>query len=242
MGNAVYIDSNGIEYSLEDWFNGGLEYAQSLSRMEQQERSERLNKNPVGLHIDSQPTGIGYTLPSSDLDTLRSEWLGFVRNHIESELEGVKYVFGTLTFRNFKGESPGIGKVRAAVAGFIPLLDDLYEAWLLVTERGSSNDRLHLHLVARHSIHHSKIGNYTQAMHSLQRSWPAGFSDVSEVRDLVAATKYVCKYIIKDIVRPAGTNDFWLSNVNAKALQLAFSRPDESSHSYRKYPTVLVRK
>ncbi len=208
LGRYVYRDANGVSYDLNDWLDGGMEYAQSFERMERE--SERANReNRRGIHIDTPQTGLVPVQSWEHFDNLKSEWLDFVRAMVKPELDGDRNVFATFTFRDYQGQHPGIAKVRQAVADFMPTLDQYMDGWVIVTERGKANDRLHLHMVGRWTPD-STNGFFGTVFKNLAR-WGHGWSKVEEVKNLDAACKYTCKYIVKELISGSAENDFWMS-------------------------------
>ncbi len=208
LGRYVYRDTNGVSYDLDDWLDGGLEYAQSLGQLQRElDRDDREAR--VGLHIDSAPTGLGLIPSWSDIDSLKTEWLEFVRAMVKPELDGDRNVFATFTFRDYQGQHPGIAKVRQAVADYMPTLDKYLDGWVIVTERGKANDRLHLHMVGRWTPDATN-GFFGTVLKNLGH-WRHGWTKVEEVKSLEAACKYACKYIVKELISGSAENDFWMS-------------------------------
>ncbi len=223
LDRYVYRDPNGIEYNLRDWLEGGMEYASALVdgyRLERKERREEHRSTGQGLSITTPFAGLPEAQGQHHLEMLKDEWLDFVRAMVKPQLDGDRNVFATFTFRDYKGEHPGIAKVREAVADFMPCIDDYLDGWVIVTERGKINDRLHLHMVGRWTPDATN-GFFGTVIKNLGSKWSHGWTRVEEVKNLEAACKYACKYIIKELVSGSSENDFWMSK-GKREVQLAW--------------------
>ncbi len=137
---------------------------------------------------------------------VREAWPQFISDVVQPELEGDCLVFATFTFKDYRGNAPGVKKGRTAIGSFLGQVDPSPDAYVIVGERGKQNARLHFHGLFR--FRNRRDARY--GMHTMRQCWRYGHSDVQFCKSALAAVSYLSKYISKGNSFNGVPDDFWI--------------------------------
>ena len=114
-------------------------------------------------------------------------------------------LFGTYTYKDFRGSPPGVQRVRRTAAAYIRKIERLVQSGVVVVERGERYNRRHLH-----AIYRPKPGIYLGAVAArLCSMWTSGFVRLEAASSQQHVINYVSKYMCKSGLE-SPEDDFWV--------------------------------